>query len=410
MIKNFFHTRIPFYRCGAFTSQPMLQVNKVEATKNMMKAAPNPKDFYPEFIMLREWANTNITQVQIWNVTTDTLHSTINIALFSNASYSQQFQVDLLGGVNKIAVMFTGLYFVGNAMTCGSNYQYRITTSDGQLYHSEWWECHNVSFATNYHPYYTWAQYRSTCNFSKIRYSGLTNFYHNLWLKSDGMMPETSIQEETETTAKGDIVSMSHRVVKYMLLSLPHASAPMVDAINTLPLYAKGSQLQLYVKGRESGESNILVEDVEVEKPDYSLSEIAPMIKLRMQIDPALIDSGCCDTDSFVCYRGVDVPKPLITKLSTTSMKISIQNTALSNWFNLGKIPLYTLVEVYYRVVGAPSWTSGGTSTYLQLATGVTFTSLGTATYEAMIKIKPYGDTGSCESSNSETSLPVNLA
>jgi hypothetical protein len=406
MNQNFFHTKLPFYPTSNYANQPMLMKNKPEADETYLYSTPNPSTWYPEFVMHRAFTASNIQTLQVWNVSTDTLHQNLNVVGLITFGFITQYQIKV-GTQQRIVVMFSGLLAPSSPMSCGL-YQYRLEDKDGRKYYSEYFEVHpDIAIWSFAKDHWTRLNYRSTCYFNKINYSGNRYFTNWLWLNSSALVPESTIAEETVVNAAGETVAKNHRLEKRFLMSLPNVSQPMMDAINTLPMYTGGENLSLQVY------SNTLVENqattvltIAVEKPDYTKNECAPSLKLRFQIDPDIADAGCCDTSEIYCYSSVpSVGKPLLSK-SAGKLVVTASISEEDDWYLTdGLIPPYAVITVLYKLTAAGSWTTYSEQfSSSELASGAVIDlSLPAGDYHAAIKVGAFGCSDSPQSATSVT-------
>lgn len=409
MIPNTFHTRLPFYKTRDFANQPELQIERVVCNVQHMHPTLNPNNWFPEFICAREWTSSDVLYFAIWDVDNDVVFQDLTSFIpLLEPNYIREYQADI-NGVPKVMFMFSG-YLTVLTMPAGK-YQYRLSDSLNK-YYSEYFEvaCEGFTFLQNLKSFehLTNMMWQARCYFAGIHYGLFTsnNFWHHLWLRSEHLNPETNIEEDNVTDANGNIISSSHAVDKRILISIPHCSEPVVDAMNTIPLFTSGDNTTCSIWGWNDYAPRMNVEDVEVEKPDYSLNECAPAIKARIQIDPRLNDSGCCDTDNLHCYTDFTAPAPTLTKLSSSSIRVSKGNTLpIQTAEDQSKVPTYCKVDIRYRYNGG-SWITISNITYVNLHSGYTLTGLAAGTFDFQIKVKSFWNT-SCDSEWSATSTMV---
>ncbi|MBL7942757.1 MAG: hypothetical protein JNM00_08330, partial [Flavobacteriales bacterium] len=228
----------------------------------------------------------------------------------------------------------------------------------------------------------------------------------HLWLVADEIMPVTDIEEEKTTDLKGDIVSNSLCLSNMLQLNITWLSEPMVDAINTLPLYTDGENQRLYVLSDNNFPLSLDVHDVELEKPNYDMSELEPSLQMRIQIDERLSTSGCCETDSIEDYTNYTPPAPTLTKPSINSIKVQIGNDwPLSVAEEEGTIPSYVTVNIRYKVLAGVSWTTISDQLYSTMDIGYTITGLTANNWVVQIQVENL-EGASQWSSSAQITLP----
>lgn len=405
MIPNYFHTRLPFYESPFLTVQLEAQVSRKVSDKPYLNASANPNNWYPEFVFHRPWSTAEMTSFVIYSIDNDSVYATISLG--SNPGTVLQEWQAIIDGRDRICTMFTG-YMTSTTMPCGL-YQYRIEYADGRKFYSEYFEVKNFKFNQQFFDGYTHIIYRSTCFFAEQHYSRFRNFYHHLWLPCEALYPEINVVEEKENDLSGNVLAQSHRYDKLQLLSIPAVSEPTLDAINSLVMYTTGENLECKVYSKNIIDKLINIIDVIPDKPDYSKNEIAPILKVRLQIDPSISDAACCDNSKVTSYcstedNPIQAPQPAVERILFISAKMTIGSTTGSNWFDLNKLPKNCFVRMFFRKVSDPGdviyYPSSGAYSFSELALGKTITGLlpGEA-YIAGIQIRAYGE--SCWSDES---------
>ena len=385
MTPNFYHTKLPFFQCISFANQPELQIQKAVAKFNEFKGVPNPKNWYPEFVFNRPWTSEapGTMNVKVWNMDTDTQHVDFGI-LPMFGSLFQHYQA-IIEGTQKIVTMFTGIYDPVTTMPSG-NYQYRITIGAYRFYSEIWTVC-NLDHTQQYHKHFTRISYNATCNFANIRYESLPNLVHHLYLPSEAILPESQVEEENQTNSNEQIVSSHQKITKLFKLACPSVTEAMVDAVNSLTMYTNGEGRKIYALSRSpySSKKNIL--DIQVEKPDYSNSEVCPILRFAIQIDPMIVSQDCCDSSEIVSFLGSLAPPPTISKVNSTTIKVQKPFT-FGNWQEENKIPAWCLVRLQYSL-NSGAWVQLPTVyTYLQIAASVNVSGLAAGSYVFRMRIE----------------------
>lgn len=385
MTQNYYHTKLPFFRCLQFDDQPELQIKKSVARFNEFKGVPNPKNWYPEFVFNRPWTQElpSTMNVKVWNMDTNTQHVDFGI-LPSFGSLFQHFQT-LIDGAARIVTMFTGIYDPVTTMPSG-NYQYRITIGAYRFYSEIWTVC-KLDHTQQYHQHFTRISYRSTCNFAGILYSALPNLLHHLYLPSEGILPESQVEEENQTAANEQVISSHQKITKVFKFACPSVTEAMVDAINSLTMYTNGTDKTLYLLGRGPYGAKLAIRNIEVERPDYSVSEVCPIIRFSAQIDPMIQSNNCCDTSNIVTFAGSNVSAPTVTKVNSTTIKVQKPFT-FGDWIVENKIPAWCLVRLQYSL-NSGAWVQLPTVyTYLQIAASVNVSGLAAGSYVFRMRIE----------------------
>jgi hypothetical protein len=404
MTKNHFHTKLPFFQTTSFDDQPELQISKTVAEFREFKGIPNPSDWYPEFIFHRQWSSElpSSMSVQVWNTDTDTLHVDFG-ALPIFTVFFQHYQV-IIDGQARIVTMFSGIYDSVTTMPSG-NYQYRVTIGAYRFY-SEIWEVCDLKYNTTFHKHFTRFVYYAACNFGGINYSILPNYKNNLWIPSEGIMPESVLVEENATNLQSEVVSSRQEILKTHLFACPRLTVAMVDAINSMAMYANGENRKLYLIGRNAYDSKIFIKGLDVEKPDYSISELCPSLKIRVQIDPMLASDDCCETQEIVSFVGKVPPSANVSKVNSTTIRVQ-KNFTLGDWIAQGLLPAWSLVRIQYSKDSGAFQLLPTTYSYMQLFSGVNVSGLAPGSYVFRIQLKTIAS-GS-ESHWSNNSVGINL-
>ena len=398
MIINRFKTRIPFFSTSDINERPMTQDNR-KVCADCYGAALNPRDFYPEFVLEKSQSNS-IAQIQVASAPDGGIVATITGAALPLCRHF--FYSDSEGDYE--IVMFPGM--TGAELTCGRKYRYIITTTSAEVFYSDYFEAigptEDEAMLSNE---YTVLKYTATCTTAGIPYALFAEdeFYNRIYLACEKLNPETEIQIENKEDNTGRIISSNQALWKRYVFHSPKNSDPVVDALNTVPIYINGESVKLITNILGDGKG-ITVKDFDIEKPDYKINECTPSIKGTIAIDTRLLDAGCCDSSSISrfddfdpeCY--LDFTPPTLNGSNAEDngdhrIKIQINNTPGGSGT---EIPTGSLCKVWYKAFPSGPANSGGIYTDAEMAASV-FIPTGPGSWQVALQI--LGDrSGSCES------------